>query len=89
MADTENTPDEFATESDERLWQLIQGDNPRADEVRAAIAAGANANSTDKSGKSLLQSAVGWTDCSLEILQVLLDAGADISHEDPYGLTLV
>ena len=83
MATNENAPEEFATEADKRLWLLIRGNNPRVDEVRAAITAGANVNSTDRFGESLLQEAV--TNCSLEVLQSLLDAGADINHEEPEG----
>lgn len=76
------------TEADERLWRLIESQPGNVEEVRAAIAGGANVNSTDSYGWSVLAAALfSPAMASLEIIRLLLEHGADVNHQDEDGFS--
>ncbi len=70
---------EYATD---RLAKAINTDN--VDKLKAWIAAGANANATDANGKSLLHLELDKDNPNIEILKILIEAGADIGKVEPW-----
>ena len=72
------------TETDEKLWALIKNTPTDIDIMRTAIEAGANVNSTNAEGESVLMKALFFEEeNSLEVVRLLCDCGADVNFYDP------
>lgn len=83
MTDNENRSRNEEAEADKRLRQLIDSSDCSADDVRAAIDAGANVNAVDSNGSSILMRALSDGETtSLEIIRLLCDLGADVDFYD-------
>lgn len=88
MAEHHQNAEGVLTDADERLWRLIESQGAKAEEVRAAIAGGANVNSMDSYGSSVLATALfSPAKGSLEIVKLLLEHGADVNHQDEDGFS--
>jgi ankyrin repeat protein len=76
-------PEESQYQKDKKLLDAAK--NKKLDEVREALATGANVNVTDDDGNTalIIASEKGYT----EIVEMLLKKGADVNATDKYGRT--
>ena len=90
--DEDDSDEENEEDESKSIFELVKKFAPNVEEIKAAIAEGADVNAKDRDGNTPLIDAIGDVDCSylgeIEVIKALLESGADVHAKGEYGTAL-